>query len=433
MAELRPFHSGKDAKLEETDSMAQATGRRANNGSGAARGGNGKPARRKDRFDELVYVGPGTPMGNYLRTFWQPVAVAKDLGPGQAMRIRVMNEDLTLYRGEGGTPFVVADLCAHRRTRLHTGWVEGDCIRCRYHGWKYDGSGQCIEMPAEDPSFPPKVRILSYPTTEYASLIFAYMGEGEPPPMPRKAELERDYGVQWASTQMWPCNWFQRIENSLDAVHVSFVHQNSRFGQNVSYDIPELSFEETEWGIKMVSRRSNNNMRINEYLFPNCNHIVVPTQLPNKGSGKVQPWTDLFNWFVPQDDDHTHFFTARSAPITGEEAEEFADFLRGADRYNPDDDAEDLFRGIMPADTRGDTATALVNAQDYVVQVGQGPIVDRSRERLGRSDEGVILLRKIFHREMDLQREGRPMKAWKERAGFARLPVPPHVPPSPDP
>src|SRR3954471_18262425 len=122
-------------------------------------------------------------MGRILRMYWQPVAMAEDVIQKKAIPTRIMNEDLTVYQGESGQYYVVDFRCAHRGTQLSTGWVEGDCLRCFYHGWKYDGSGQCVEMPAEDASSPPKVRIKSYPTREYAGLIFAYFGEGEPPPM----------------------------------------------------------------------------------------------------------------------------------------------------------------------------------------------------------------------------------------------------------
>src|SRR5712692_85167 len=97
-----------------------------------------------------AHAGPGTPMGRLLRQYWQPLALAEDVAPGGAIPVRLMNEDLTLYRGESGAPYLVAQRCAHRRTLLYTGWVEEECLRCMYHGWKYDGSGQCIEMPAED-------------------------------------------------------------------------------------------------------------------------------------------------------------------------------------------------------------------------------------------------------------------------------------------
>lgn len=382
----------------------------------------------------LAGAGPHTPMGQLLRRFWQPVALSTDVEVGKAIPIRVMGEDLTLYRGHSGQAHVVAHRCAHRLTLLHTGWIEGECIRCRYHGWKYDSNGQCIEMPAEDATFPPKVQIVHYPATDYAGVVFAYLGAGKAPRMWQFAELGRDYGVHWASSMIWPCNWFQRIENSMDAVHVSFTHQESPFGETLSYDIPTLAYEETEWGIRQIATRSANNIRISEFSFPNCNHIVVPTQLPNQNGDKPQPWTDLFNWFVPIDDTHTAFYTVRSSPIRDESvSSNFASWLSSTGKYDWDDHADELFRGIMPDDHAGDTGTTLINAQDYIVQVGQGAIVDRSRERLGKSDEGLILLRKIFWRELAALKRGSPGKVWRPREGFAHLPVPPNQPPSPDP
>lgn len=388
---------------------------------------------KKSNWSELVQSGPKTPMGTLLRRFWQPVAVSRELQTGKAVAIRILSEDLTLYRGESGKPYIVAQLCAHRLTLLHTGWVEGDCIRCRYHGWKYDGSGQGVEMPAEDPSFPSKVKILHYPAIDYAGLVFVYMGQGHPPELPEIAELNRNYGVSWASCNVWPCNWFQRIENSMDAVHVSFVHQESRFGQALSYTVPSLTYEETDWGMKQIASRSSKNVRISEFRWPNINHIVVPTQPPNQSRDKPLPWSDVFNWFVPIDDTHTARFTARSSPIGDDVAPGFEAWLASCEKYNPADHEEELFHGIMPGENVGETSTALIGAQDYIVQVGQGAIVDRSQERLGRSDEGVILMRKIFRRELDAIKKGLPGKAWKVRKGFARLPVPPNVPPSADP
>src|SRR5215204_3448275 len=116
---------------------------------------------------DFAHTGPGTLAGRYLRRFWQPVHRAQDLLPGQAKPLHVMSEDFTLYRGEDGSPHVVAPRCAHRGAQLSTGWVEGDCIRCFYHGWKYDRTGQCVDMPAENGAFPAKVCIRSYPLEEY--------------------------------------------------------------------------------------------------------------------------------------------------------------------------------------------------------------------------------------------------------------------------
>jgi 5,5'-dehydrodivanillate O-demethylase len=277
-------------------------------------------------------------------------------------------------------------------------------------------------MPAEDPSFPPKVKILSYPALEYRGLIFTYMGDGAPPPFPRKAELDRAYGVKWTEQRVWLCNWVQRIENSVDAVHVSFVHRESDFGQAVTPVVPTLEFEETDWGIRQVARRSAQNARVSEIHFPNCNHIVTP-MIPG-----AHPWVDLFNWFVPIDDETSALFSSRCAPLRGEAARQFEADLSAHLDYNPIVDEAALFdRRLRPEDTPD-----VVSAQDYLAQVGQGRIADRTQERLGRSDAGVILLRRIYRREMEALRDGRPPKAWRARSEFARLPVPPGVPEAPD-
>jgi 5,5'-dehydrodivanillate O-demethylase oxygenase subunit len=386
----------------------------------------------KDALQELTKVGPDTAMGKLLRRFWQPVALSTDVAPGKAVPIRALLEDLTLYRGQSGRPYVVAQRCAHRSTLLHTGWVEGESIRCRYHGWKYDGGGQCVEMPAEEDSFPPKVRIGHYPTAEHAGVIFAHMGAEAPSPLPAFAELTRDYGVRWANRMIWPCNWFQQIENAVDPVHVSFVHRESSFGEALSYAVPELAYEETEWGVRQTATRAADNVRISEFMFPNCLHIVVPVHLLNDDPASPHPWADLFNWFVPIDETHMAYYTVRSAPVGGEAAIEFSAWLENLQPYELGDHHDELFRGILPGNDVGSTGSTLVNAQDYITLVGQGEIVDRNVERLGKSDAGIIFLRKIFQRELSLLERGDPGKAWQPRRGFAHLPVPPNVPPAPD-
>src|SRR5581483_409 len=137
------------------------------------------------QYSDFYHTGPGTPAGAWFRTFWHPIYRSTDLPAGRARPVRLMSEDFTLYRGESGEPHLVAFRCAHRGTQLSTGWVEGDELRCFYHGWKYDGAGQCTEQPAEPEPFCSRIRIRSYPVQEYLGLIFAYLGEGEAPAMPR--------------------------------------------------------------------------------------------------------------------------------------------------------------------------------------------------------------------------------------------------------
>ena len=205
-------------------------------------------------------------MGTLLRQFWQPIAIGSRLAPGAARALRIMCEDLTLYRGESGTPHLVGGRCAHRCTVLHTGWVEADQIRCMYHGWRYDGTGQCTEMPAERQLLA-DVRVAGYPLHEYAGLIFAYMGAGTPPEfdLPRRDDFERDDFDISDHEDIWDCNWLQQSENSLDATHLSFVHQwptPTRLGEEIGPSIPELSYEETLAGIRQTATRGEGNVRI---------------------------------------------------------------------------------------------------------------------------------------------------------------------------
>ena len=174
-------------------------------------------------WTDFAHTGPCTLAGAYLRSFWQPIQLAQQLLPGRAVPVRVMSENFTLYRGETGEPHLLAFRCAHRGTQLSTGWVEGDDLRCFYHGWKYNGAGQCIEQPAEPQPFCDRIKIKSYPVREYLGLIFAYLGEGEPPALPRYPLLEQE-GVLDNRVQMLACNYFNRLDNSMDPVHVALVH-----------------------------------------------------------------------------------------------------------------------------------------------------------------------------------------------------------------
>ncbi len=375
----------------------------------------------------------GTPMGDFLRRFWQPVAAVAEVSKGGAIPIRLLSEDLTLYRGESGNPHVVAARCAHRLNLLHTGWVEDEQIRCMYHGWMYNGTGQCVEMPAEDASFAPKIKIAGYPTQEYSGLIFVYMGEGEPPEfdLPRNEELERPENIRWINNNTWPCNWFQSVENSLDAAHVSFVHRWGKlgaFGGAVTDLLPKLEYVETEAGIRQTAIRSETNVRISDWTFPNHNHIVVP------GLDAKDPWTHTIPWMVPMDDEHMLRIAFQSSRVQGAGAERLKEYLLthgyeatetanlyfGKDSYNPADHREELFRKRAVPEPRTNELTA---AQDYVAQVGQGSIVDRSVEHLGQSDAGVILLRKIFERELSAMGAGRPCKQWKRQTNPLELPT----------
>ncbi len=374
-----------------------------------------------ERFELLTRCGPGTEMGTLLRRFWHPVATAQSVKPGSARRIRILGEDLTLYRGQSGAPYLVAGNCPHRRTQLDTGWVQGEEIRCIYHGWRFDGAGRCTEAPAEGIETASKIRITHYPVREYAGLLFSYLGVGDPPAelfdLQRKPSYEAGDVLILAREQTWPMNWFQQVENSLDAVHVSFVHRAGKigpFGEAVTSSIPALEYLETEAGIRQVATRAAGNVRVSDWTFPNYNHIVTP------GMTKDGPWVHRGVWNVPVDDFSTLKFGAYAIPSQGDAANKlvYAHFEQYGD-YNPAEHHDALYKGEWPTDP----FLQLTAAQDYVAISGQGRVVDRTKERLGKSDAGIVLLRRIFWRELEALRAGGNPKVWRKLASDPELPV----------
>ncbi len=357
-------------------------------------------------------TGPGTLAGRYMRQFWHPVYVAAELPAGRAIPIRIMSEDFTLYRGESGKAQVIASRCAHRGTLLSTGWVEGDCIRCFYHGWKYDATGQCVEMPAEEASFPAKVKVRSYPTVEYLGLIFAYLGDGEAPPLPRFETLEEE-GVLTADSYFRGCNAFNNLESNMDELHVAFVHRTSFASTGLNRDLPKISGDETDYGIVKYGTRSDGVVRVSHFFWPNGLYIKGSPD-PNDSTG----WTDHVGWRVPVDDVSHISFNADLVHVTGEAKKRVEERLAEKKRKKPapgEPTAAELGEAVLRGELHTDDLTHrpdIVNIQDYVAQVGQGRIATRENQHLGRSDVVLILFWKIWERELRAFAEGRPTKHW---------------------
>jgi phenylpropionate dioxygenase-like ring-hydroxylating dioxygenase large terminal subunit len=365
-----------------------------------------------DRMMRLVETSAHTTMGKLLRKFWHPVALSKTVAAGTARPVRLLGEDLALYRGQSGTAYLIADRCAHRRTRLHTGWVEGEQLRCMYHGWKYDATGQCVERPAERPGTEAGIRIAGYPVHEYCGLVFAWLGEGEPPAfeLPRKDVFERKNVMVFQRQEIWPCNWLQHAENSLDGLHVSFAHRMGSvgaFGDAVTATIPDLAYEESLAGVMATTTRTENGksqIRIADWTFPHTNHVTIPTIREDT------PWAEISNFMVPVDDTHTNRVSLIAVESTSPEVDaEMRRYFEGCEAYNAADHHDELFAGKYPEDP----LIELTSAQDYVVLVGQGAIADRAHERLGTSDRGIATLRRIFWREMEAINAGKPTKSWR--------------------
>lgn len=351
---------------------------------------------------DLFRTGPDTPGGRYIRLFWHPVFIAEDLKPGWAKPIRILGEDFTLYRGENGAPHLLAFRCAHRGMQLSAGWVEGDCLRCRYHGWKYDGTGQCVEVPTEDESVAKTIRIRSYPTEEYLGLIFGYLGEGEAPPFLRYPDFEQE-GVIWVEKYVRPCNLFNNLEN--DPVHIPFAHRESEIFRSRPIEIPvKVEAEESEWGVSLRTTFPGGKVHVSQHGWPNVRSWKAPER-------------DHIAWRVPIDDDSHSSFQVDFMHITkGEEGEIYRQ--RHASREGKVgrsyiELAEAVLRGDMRIqDIQGDDAANFIWIQDYVTQVGQGKFADRRFEHLIRADVGVLLYRKVWEREVMALAEGRAMKEW---------------------
>jgi 5,5'-dehydrodivanillate O-demethylase oxygenase subunit len=383
----------------------------------AERGGEHGDPGATDQTD-YAHTGPGTLAGRFLRRFWQPVYPSRDLPAGHSVPIRIMGEDLTLYRGESGAAHVLGFRCAHRGMQLSAGYVEGDCIRCSYHGWMYDGAGQCVEQPAEDPAFAAKVRIAGYPTGEYLGLVFAYLGEGPAPPLPRYPWLEGGEVVE-ASSYTRRCNYFQNVENNVDELHVAFTHRVSGYTEHgLNVDLPRVEAEETDYGIVQYGYRPGEKVRASHHLMPTMIHFRGSPVFPYETD-----WRDLLSYRVPIDDTRHWSPVITSVHLRPEDTGRYqADREQARARLaalpSQDEVTDAVLSGRLRMQDLPDRPDRIL-IQDHIAQMGQGEIVDRAAERLGRSDAAIVLLRKIWKRELRALAEGRPLKAWAHSPDLA--------------
>src|SRR5947209_7390180 len=187
--------------------------------------------------ERLTRVGPGTPMGELMRRYWQPIAVTGELDKNPVKPVRILGENLTLYRSRSGELGLIAQRCAHRLVDLRCGMPTADGLKCPYHGWTYDASGQCIDQPAEAPEhrFKERVKLSAYPVQELGGLVWAYLGPQPAPLVPRWFPLVAENAFRQVGTTLIPCNWLQCQENSMDSVHTEYLH-----GQLWEYIIERL-------------------------------------------------------------------------------------------------------------------------------------------------------------------------------------------------
>jgi 5,5'-dehydrodivanillate O-demethylase oxygenase subunit len=367
--------------------------------------------RRTTDFDDLVHTGPDTLAGRYLRSMWQPVYHGVDLVAGQAKPLKILGQRFTLYRGETGTPHLIDPDCRHRGTTLSAGHVEGDAIRCFYHGWKYDCDGQCIEQPPEQSRFAGKVRLRSYPVREYLGLIFAYLGDGKPPEFPLHPEFAHFDGLLEIDSYQRRCNYFQNLDNALDHCHLGFVHGSAAatVGDVLGRSI---KVKESDWGVTLTfSRESDGKLFVSQFGMPNMLQLATLPVDPEIG------WLESIFWWVPIDDESHLQFSLHRVPATGDTAKR-AHERRQARRQEIDlahqDIAEEILGGRMRLADVDPKRCDVIRLQDDVALVGQGRIVDRRHDLLGTSDVGVAMVRRTWQRELRAFADGRPQKAWRK-------------------
>jgi phthalate 4,5-dioxygenase oxygenase subunit len=362
-----------------------------------------------------VRVGPGKPAGELFRRYWQPVLLSSELeeNDGPPVRVRHLGEDLLAFRDTAGKIGLVDAYCPHRRAPLFFGRNEDCGIRCVYHGWKFDASGSCVDMPSEptDSSFKNKVRITSYPTYEKGGLIWAYLGPADKKPAPPDFEWMRTPArLRGVSKTLEHCNYLQALEGGLDTSHSSFVH-NNKIGDTQQLRnrdrSPRIDIETTDYGYAYTSTRNAGDgkryVRVYHYILPNFQMRGQFTMVP----GSSIPSISGHIW-VPIDDEHTFVYNwltgiDNDSPFTQEYYEGFESFTgRGHDDVVPGtfrlkkNLSNDYMIDRQLQKTQTYSGIVGLNTQDFALQEGMGPIVDRSQEHLGTSDRAIISMRKLM-------------------------------------
>lgn len=340
----------------------------------------------EDQNQQLTQVGAGTPMGELLRRYWMPIAGVSEFDTRSTKPMRLLGEELVLYRDLSGTFGLVDRQCAHRRADLAYGMVEKCGLRCNYHGWAYDQTGQCIHQPYEEMAFPGRdlkknIVLKAYPVEVKGGMVWTYMGPKPAPLLPDWEPFSWQNGFVQVVISEVPCNWFQCQENSIDPVHFEWMHENwgtrLRQGDDAGYGPThlKLAFDEFEYGF--VYRRVKQNT--NE-------------QDPMWTVGRVCLWPngfflgEHFEWRVPIDDENTLSITWKFTRVPKEREPYVQDAI--PTWYGP----------IKNAD--GGWIDTHVMNQDFLAWVGQGTIADRTKEHLGASDRGIVMIRRRFFEEM---------------------------------
>ena len=354
----------------------------------------------REENETLTRVGRGTPAGEMLRRYWMPAAVAAELTDDKPIKaVRLLGEDLVIYRDKTGRYGLVGEQCPHRRASLAFGRVDEEGIRCPYHGWKFDGAGKCLEQPAEPESggFKDKITHTAYPVEKLGGLLWAYLGPEPRPLLPRWDVLAWENGKRWVERhEVYHCNWLQPMENSVDPSHLFWLHGETAHLVGVvdKYE-EEHNFIPFEFGI--LKQRRTPGKKPGEGTQLDQHPLVFPITLRHvfralKTDGLVRHNLQIR---VPVDDAHTQVYVVYFTPSDTD--------------YSPSGgDAPWEYFPIR--DEHGEYRLEHVLVQDAMAWETQGAPTDRTQEHLGVGDEGIILLRKILREQIEIvQRGGEPL------------------------
>jgi phthalate 4,5-dioxygenase len=371
----------------------------------------------------LTETEPGTPCGEFMRRYWQPVALISDLKQDTPMPVRIMSENLVLFRDGSGRPALIERRCPHRGMDLSFGRLEPNGLRCLYHGWLFSATGECLEQPNEPAAstFKERIRHRGYPCVEAGGLILTYMGPGTPPALPKIPFLLCDPLDVYVTKRYHECNFVQA--NDIDPSHLSYLHLlfddklvNGPSNQYMLQDAaPDTLCEETPFGLRAYSVRhlpgGENYVRLTNFIMPSMQAFVGAPIVNPRNARPSDDHGYSLHWHVPIDDEHHWKYVVHYSAVgpidrayqesleEGEVDETFRPRRTHSNRYLQDRD-----------EMRTRTFSGVGNSfqdQDRMAVESQGPIYDRTFEHLGQADRPMIEQRKLIFRAIQDVEDGR--------------------------
>src|SRR5579863_33056 len=376
---------------------------------------------RKEQNDLVAHTGPQTPMGRLFRSYWTPVLLAEELPDNDCppVRVKLLSERLVAFRDSSGRVGLIDEFCAHRGASLWFGRNEECGLRCPYHGWKFDVTGQCVEVPSEpaESGFAKRIKLKSYPMIEQGGVLWAYLGPSEKtPPRPQWEFSLMPAPQRFVSKRLQECNWLQAMEGGIDSSHVSWLHRANvvsdplfRGARGNEYNMGDMKpvFEvvESDGGLYIGARRNAENdqyyWRITQYVLPSF------TMIPPRGGHTVHghfwiPIDDENCWAWSYDYHPTRAITSAERKAMQEGKGIHCKLVPGS--YRPLANKDNDYLMNRDAQRRGETYSGIegIAIQDGSLQESMGPIVDRTKENLVSTDNGIIMAR---HRLMRAARD----------------------------